>query len=271
MILAADGSPRAAVVISDGAPEAERHAADELAAFLGEVTVARSGRPPGRKPASHWMEVDHPIASLPPIPDAHAVAEALAESRRPVPGGRGTADSAPCTSPVAVFPLLADGAPLAELRFAVAGSNLAVLADVKDPRVTRRDVPWEGSCVQVFAAMPGRSPEPTGVAGNFFPVAEVDLLPGVGTNPPAAWCVLQTDPRRVPASDVRIAGASSPDGYRLSALIPLARLGLDGEAPELRLEFQLTVGTKDGKRETGNVFGSERAYRDSVRYGRMKQ
>ncbi len=232
------------------------------------VRVARSGEGPGRKPASRWMDVDHPIRSLPPIESAGKGASLLAGEP--------------------AYPVRARNAPaLAEMRFAVAGNDLAVLANVADKNTSRHPVIWEGSCVEVFGSMPGRDAANADVPGRFFPVSQFYLVPQVADSPATAF--RQAKGQIIPEPRVRLTSSPTPNGYELGALIPLKLLGVDvdritrflylgqvptpvsllGEQPvagRFLLEAHATTG--DGQRAT--VFQSAAPHVDHHSFGTMR-
>lgn len=144
---------------------------------------------------------------------------------------------------------------LALIRCAVAGADLAVFARVTDRRIFVDPIPWKGSCIEVFGAMPGA---PT--------LGQVFLAPAVGATPAKGYL---RDPRKenpVETSGIRVRSAPAPDGYELAALIPLADLTLDPAKAEYRLEFQMTVQDAKGTALRGTAFGSLRAYESSMMY-----
>ncbi|MBI3987473.1 MAG: hypothetical protein HY343_11165 [Lentisphaerae bacterium] len=145
---------------------------------------------------------------------------------------------------------------LAELRFALAGDSLALDARVWDPKITRRDPMWEGSCLEVFGSMPGTTT-----------VGQVFLAPA-GSNAPAAGA-RSVKGKIEPEPQIRAQSAPAEGGYTLQALIPLSLLAVDGAAEGCLLEFQLTTlsADKKPKAQRGTLFGSQRAYDQNWAYG----
>jgi len=144
---------------------------------------------------------------------------------------------------------------LAELRFALAGEDLALLANVTDSRVTQAAEAWRGSCIEVFGSMPGGQE-----------IGQVFLVPQVGE---AAAKGFRAANGIVPAADVRVESQAVKGGYVLKALIPLKLLKVDPAKGKFLLEFQMTVDpTADGKKAVrGTLFGSKFAYENNQRYG----
>jgi hypothetical protein len=149
-----------------------------------------------------------------------------------------------------------NGRLLADVRFAVAGEDLALSAEVKDPRITRGPRLWDGSCFEVFGSMPGKEA-----------VGQVFLLPPAGGEP--AKAVRAAASGQVETPQIRMECAPRPDGYVMNALIPLSMLAIDPAANRFLLEAQVTVtdGADAGgkpKVSRGTLFGSTRAYNDNA-------
>ncbi|MCX5659055.1 MAG: CehA/McbA family metallohydrolase [Planctomycetota bacterium] len=170
------------------------------------IRVDRGATPPGRRPSSTWMLVDHHAGSLPAVESVGGVAKALA----------GEID----------YPLGARRGPgLAVMRMGVTGSDLAVHFRVVDKLLQRQKVVWEGSSVELFACMPGRSPRNTDRPGFWYAVNQVYLAPAVGEEPAAGF--MRRDDKIVPAPQIRVESRKTAEGYELDALVPLATLKLD--------------------------------------------
>lgn len=148
----------------------------------------------------------------------------------------------------------------ATIRLAVAGDDLAIDADVIDPRVTRGATPWEGSELEVYASPANRAT-----------IRQLFLLPQTGDAPASA--LLANATKQVPAPEIRIASASTDKGYRVQALIPLTSLGLKADATELFLEFQVSVSADAAPKSKVSyfpMFGSKFAYENNRNYARFK-
>ncbi len=145
----------------------------------------------------------------------------------------------------------------ADLRFARAGEDLAVLAGVADRRTEQGAKPWDGSCIEVFGNTPGQAP-----------IGQVFLVPGTKTAPAVA--LRSQDGKVVPAPGIRIKSVATAKGYELSALIPLSHLALSGTSAAVRLEAQVTIPGPDGTRQRGTLFGSVTAHQDSARFGSFR-
>ncbi len=145
----------------------------------------------------------------------------------------------------------------AEIRFGAAGEDLLVHAVVRDRKVVREATPWKGSCVEIFGAMPGAAP-----------IGQVFLLPAAGSEPAAAF--RPEGGRAVPAPEIRIRSAPTPDGYEISALIPIPALALARTNGSWLLEAQVTTTGPDGTAQRDTLFGSASAYQDSSRFGAFR-
>jgi len=149
--------------------------------------------------------------------------------------------------------------PLAHVRLGLAGDHLAIRAEVADSQIARPEVVWQGSCVEVF-----------GAAADSAPPGQVILAPASGDTPAAALRVQGAAPE--PDADVQVSTEPTPQGYALSALIPLAHLHVPVDAKpgdSLLLEVQVTAFGQDKSKAHASLFGSTRAYRDASHYGRL--
>ncbi len=167
----------------------------------------RRGPPPSRhRPSQTFMQLDYPLRSLPPIDRLEDIDNALADSLS--------------------FPLTSRErpTPVGQARWAVSGSNLVFAIQVVDPNPRRAEVAWEGSCVEVFGSLPGRSSQNKPEMG-FFPIRQVYLLPAVGSEP--AMALYRKEDTIRPAPEITLNSAPLPTGYQIHALIPLPLLGTD--------------------------------------------
>lgn len=200
-----------------------------------QLATARSSHPPGRKPASINVEVDHPLPRVAASDDPAGVPAALARIR-PLAFRGGRQPS------------------LGQVRLALSGSCLAVSAEVRDPQ-PRRDSLLTGS-VEVFGALPGSRP-----------IKSVALQPAVDDGP--ARAVVEADGTLAPAADVRVASAALPDGYRIDALVPLDRLGLDAARPRLLIEVRANA-TREGLAVQQTTMGNRAPHADYGPYPRFR-
>jgi hypothetical protein len=218
------------------------------------------------------MAVDYPLLSLPPADSPAALAAALAGEKP--------------------FPVQdAERRPLAECRWGVSGSNLAVHAVVRDASPERRPLQWEGSCVELFGSLPGRSSQnkPT---GGYFPIRQVYLLPQAGPEPAAAF--KRVNDQVVPAPEIAVLSTPVEGGYALQALVPLALLGADADLilrsvffagtyipvymlaqdpfpGRILLEARVTAPQPSPKPpRRGTIFGSRAPHADHNAFGRMR-
>lgn len=145
---------------------------------------------------------------------------------------------------------------LAELRFGVAGEDLAVHAKVADARLQQAATPWEGSCIEIFGALSATSR-----------IGQVLLAPQVGAAPAKAYYA--QDGKSILAPAIRLQTVPTTNGYELSALIPLALLALDKTNVEFLLEAQVTAMGSRGMSQRDTLFGSVAAYQDSQKFGKL--
>ena len=203
------------------------------------VRVPRSATGQGRRGAGMRIKVEHGAPQLPPISDAKVVPAALRQ----------------------LAPLLAHPGrtpPTSEIRTAVAGDNLVVLASVKDSRIVRDRVVWQGSCVEVFGAMERERP-----------IGQLYLLPAAGQTP--AQARRRVKGQIVDAPGVHVHSEPAKDGYELSALIPLSMLPIDVDAERFLLEFRVTAAkSAGGKHQRGSAFRNGRPDIDHGPFGRFR-
>ncbi len=117
---------------------------------------------------------------------------------------------------------------LAKIAFAVAGPDLAVLADVNDPHIQPNDTPWKGSCLEIFGAMAEKAQ-----------IGQIFLQPATKKQPVKA--LRRTNAQPAPDPKIRLITEPAAGGYRLQALIPLKSLALKNGAKKFLLEFKLSV------------------------------
>jgi hypothetical protein len=149
----------------------------------------------------------------------------------------------------------AAGTMLAEIRLARAGNTIALEARVRDRRMTRGPLLWDGSCIELFGAKldGGR-------------IGHVYLVPQVGDQSAAGFRHVDGPPQ--PAKEICVTSVAVSDGYRLQALVPASLLAIDLKAGRFRVEVQGTT-TLDPKGVVvhGTVFGSATAYATAAHYG----
>lgn len=150
-----------------------------------------------------------------------------------------------------------DGKPVGTVRFALAGNDLAVDAELVDREIVQSEPAWEGSSFEIFGARaPGAS------------IGQVFLIPAAGAAP--ARGLRASQGKITPHPGIRLQSRPIEQGYAVQALIPLDLLAFDAESPRCLLEFQLTALFEEAKRRTGTAFGSPRAYQDNLLYGRFR-
>ncbi|MCX5662743.1 MAG: hypothetical protein NTW19_23935, partial [Planctomycetota bacterium] len=161
------------------------------------------------------------------------------------------------------WPIGDAAAPVAWLQLGVGAKDLAVSVRVNDSKAAQAAAPWEGSCVEVFAA---------GSQGG--PISQFFLLPRTAD---ASERALRAEGMvQVPEPRVRVhsaptaATSTSPQGYELSALIPLDLLaGIDPAAPFLVDIAVSAVAGPAGKYVREILDGNPRAYCDASGYVRV--
>ncbi|MBN1554973.1 MAG: right-handed parallel beta-helix repeat-containing protein [Phycisphaerae bacterium] len=134
---------------------------------------------------------------------------------------------------------------LAEVSFGLAGSELAVLAEIHDQNLQPAFPPWKGSSLEVFGA-PAGVKEPH--AGQVF------LVPGTKT------CKSQTLRQSGMQTDheptIRLQSDKTPNGYTLAALIPLNLLNVKPKDKTFLLEGKVNLVPTDAVQcVTSRLFG----------------
>ena len=209
------------------------HAAAESIAFAYTL-IPYTGEPAGSvAPAREKLE----LTKLPPLDGVAKVGPAVAQEK--------------------VHKIAVKGGQLVGLQVALAGDDLALAANVVDPRVDPQEVVWKGSCLEVFGSLPKTSK-----------IGQVFLAPAQGERPATGYH--QAGGKIVAEPKIRLRSTKTANGYRLEALIPLALLTLDGIKDIARLEFHITASAPAGGAEKvvrGTTFGSIHAYENNARYG----
>jgi len=201
------------------------------------IRVNRSSVGQGRKAGSIRLLAHHHAAHLPPIKSVGQVATTLAQEL--------------------VYPLKRRNTKLADLRFALAGEDLAVHFVVSDTALRQDKVVLEGSCVEVFGAMPKQKP-----------IGQVFLVPQVGGS--SARALQQVKGHVEPAPGVRLATKATPTGYELQALIPLALLPVEPGEETILLEFRAHAHVAGGRLMRATVFQSGAPDRDHLQFGTIR-
>lgn len=126
------------------------------------------------------------------------------------------------------------------VRLAVAGSDLALDAEILDSAVSASPSAWDGSCIEIFAAPVGvEGVNPTQPAPG---IGQVILVPDDGVTKARAVVAGGDD---VLTSRVRLRCSRNPGGYRALALIPLAALRLADRMDRFTMQIVVTC-TPDG-------------------------
>ena len=235
----------------EGGAECAQELAFELASesegAVSSVAFRTTGE--GIRPIVLTTVVQHRLVSTPRPEFVEQVPAALAEAH---------------AYPVRGKSRIMRAAHLADLRFAVVGEDLVVAGRVHDAGVRAGELIWDGSCVEVFGAMP--DVRRAGAVSGEGRIGQVFLVPGVDGEPAKAYS--QHDNRQDPAPDVRLHTSPADGGYTLEALIPLARLCVEPGARRFLLEAQVTaVLAADGEHARATLFGSRTAFNDTRSYG----
>ena len=123
----------------------------------------------------------------------------------------------------------------ASLRLALAGDALAVWARIRDPQWRRGGQPWDGSCFELFTAMPGtngRAGPPPG-RGN----QQLFLLPAADQRPMEA---LSFAAGTMPEPLVTMQVTRDGEWWEVVALVPLAVARLDPAVTRFACEAQFS-------------------------------
>ena len=194
------------------------------------------------------------------------VRPARVKLRFPLPIGRhsknvGLADVTALLASTPAREVAGGGANLGTVRFAVAGSDLAILARVIDTAPIRRDAsPWEGSCIEVFGSMEGTEGAPK--------IGQLYLMPSADGKSDAAS--LEKSGKREPTDRIRIKTARLDDGYELAALVPLDLLAITPTSQNFLLEFIInSAATPGAGAKRSSMFGSTTPYNNTNRFSRV--
>ena len=207
-----------------------------------KVRVPRSGVGPGRNAASQSIAVDHYLAQLlEPVTDADDVDAALADAQT-FTARRST--------------------ELANFRFALAGDKLLLSANVsdKDPKQAAR--PREGSCVEIFSAIPEERFEGRPEIGHMV------IQPAIDGKP--ATVFEEQGGKLVPLEGVDVSSSVSESGYVINAVVPLDMFHVDISKGLIRLEFQAWAADRTGRRQRLTCFRSGAPHIDCLQFGRLR-
>lgn len=203
------------------------------------IRTPRSSKGQGRQPGSTRVHVDHSAMRLSGLTSLDDVPGALRDRLS--------------------FPLVSRrDEHLANIQFADAGEHLAILARVHDANVTRSPVIWQGSCLEVYGAMPQQKP-----------IGRMLLTPAAGEHRTEAW---RDDNGRI-VRDVTIACDSRPteSGYEMWALVPWKLLPVDPRSGQVLLEFRVSAAAaRDGPHQRADLFRAGAPAVDHGLYGRVR-
>ncbi|MCE9591909.1 MAG: right-handed parallel beta-helix repeat-containing protein [Planctomycetes bacterium] len=152
---------------------------------------------------------------------------------------------------------------VADVKLALCGGALAIIARVRDPNVTITEMLWDGSSLEVYGCSPDR--ERIGHVFGNIEIGQVYLTPACGDRPSRGYRFINNQVVEMP--DITATSRSIDGGYELSALIPLHQLAVAPDADRFMFEFMAQSGPHpDGQQRRATIFGSFTAYKDASRY-----
>lgn len=144
---------------------------------------------------------------------------------------------------------------LGALRLCVAGDTLAVRADITDRQITMAPNFWEGSALELFFSRPDDAT-----------VQQIVLVPSVGEQPGRVLHYRTGQEQPTPA--FRWQSVATPDGYCLTACIPLALLGIAPGDAQFELEAGVTARPTAGQPAIhGSLFHADSPFLYDKEYG----
>ena len=148
----------------------------------------------------------------------------------------------------------ANGRLLAEVRWAVHGTDLTLRANVRDAAMRLTKLHWDGSCLEVFVA-----------AADGTPIGQLVLTPATSTVPAEVWRV--TANGLVPAPHVSYGTSTVDGGYTAAARIPLFwLLGVNALPETFMIELAVTTGISAETLTRATLFNSINPSGVSARY-----
>lgn len=191
--------------------------------------------PPLRDPEPAAQD-EYAIRRLPALASAEAVASALQRTAAKV---------------------IRYGAPLARVRYALAGEDLAIHIEVYDARIALEMEQWPDSTVDVLCSRPGSQI-----------VRQVVFHP---QGPDVGKVTLYENGNQLGEPAVRWQASPLPGGgYVLAALIPLSVVMVDADAGVFLFECAVCAApATGGPVQYRTLFHSVNAYTDNSRFGRM--
>ena len=148
----------------------------------------------------------------------------------------------------------------AELRLARCGDQLALSARVLDAKLTRPINFWEGSSVELYASIP-----------ESCEIKQLVFLPSIPKHRSDVQCYCFAKQQPLPAK-VTWQTRTIKGGYELTALVPLAALGIKKQTRELLFECAVNLAHARGRgyQRVGLRSGCYSAYSNNNRYGLIK-
>lgn len=144
-----------------------------------------------------------------------------------------------------------------EMRLAICGDHLALLATVHDATIERAANFWEGACLQLYVS-------PTREAKD---IQQFVFLPAANENAAELLHYAGGAQQATPALAYHIQPLNV--GYQVAALIPLAMLHVDPAQP-FYLEADASSAIGNGTRVNTNLFGSQSPYCNASKYAQMQ-
>jgi hypothetical protein len=152
---------------------------------------------------------------------------------------------------------------VADVKLALRGDAMAILARVQDSKITITKMLWDGSSVEVYGCSPDR--ERIGHVFGNIEIGQVFLTPACGDRPARGYSFINNSPIEMP--DITVASRPIDGGYELSALVPLPRLAVAADADRLMFELMAQSGPHaDGQQRRATLFGSFTAFNNSSSY-----
>lgn len=148
---------------------------------------------------------------------------------------------------------------VAGLRMAASARHLWVDIQVQDEKPSPNPVAfWEGSCVELFAAMPGARER-----------CQIYAVPDVERATVEVNRVLSTrSGEKEACPDARTELRRMPGGYALTMLVPFEKMGLTEGVSQFLLDFQVSRWV-NGAVENVPLLGSRGAFNTSCRYAQV--
>lgn len=217
---------------------------------VSRVNVGTTGQ--AVRPASLQMIVEHALPAI----SAQTTVEQLAQAMRDRPWitvHRPQSPNARETRRILV----------ADVKLALHGSDMAIVARVQDPNITITEMLWDGSSIELYGSTPDR--ERIGHVFGNIEIGQVFLTPACGDRRATGYRFVNN--ALAAATDIPAISRTTNDGYELAALVPLRHLAVAPDADRFLFELMVQSGPhSDGQQRRATLYGSFTAYKDSSRY-----